>query len=320
MFEKFQSGAETKKEEVSLKDKALRVIKDATQIATLLSLFSVPINEASAADLKEKSPSNSKNKIELAQDVIKKINVVLEEKCKGTTHTLGNQDIRSYKLTKGTEVASANNGDWFILMDKDGANTFLDENQDGSVDRFIINNQVKEYKKGLLLNAMYAFGDMEFHAKSGQITSGTPMEEDVKISSFDLKNKRIYCVDMKSGKSGIIEGEAAEKFFEKVQAAYTSQLESVANGENRNESDSSLSELLSQKEQTPEAPKSSPVSGKPEKQPEYVKPTLENTANFMAESKKQFDDYKKSQQSSFDAFKKASEDKFNQFRNNQKNK
>ena len=316
MFEKFQSGGETKREGVSLKDKALKVIKDTTQIATLISLFSMPLNEVSAADLKEKSPSNSKNKIELAQDAIKKINIVLEEKCKETTHTLGGQDIRSSKLTKGTEVASANNGDWFMLMDKDGSNVFFDDNQDGSVDRFIINNQKEEHEKELLRSAIYAFGDMEFHAKWGQIASGSPMETDVKISSFDLKNKRIYCVDMKSGKSGIIEGEEAVKFFERVQAAYTSQIESVANGENRNESDSSLSELLNQKEQTPEAPNPSPISNKPEKQPEYIEPTPENTTNFMEESQKQFDAYKKSQQSEFDEFKKANEDQFNKFRNN----
>ena len=75
-----------------------------------------------------------------------------------------------------------------------------------------------------------------------------------------------------------------------------------------------------QKEQIPEAPKFSPVSGKPEKQPEYVKPTTENTADFMEEHQKQFDAYKNSKQSSFEAFKKATEEDFDKFRNNQENK
>ena len=205
MFEKFQNKVEKKSEGISLKDKALKVISDTTKIATLISLFSIPLNnEASASSLNEKDPVNLKNKIELAQESIKKINVVLEEKCKGSTHTLGGQEIRSFKLTKGTEVTSANNGDWFILMNKDGSNVFCDYDQDGSVDRFIINNQDEENKKGLIRNAIYAFSSMEDNAQWGQVTSGTPMETDVKISSFDLKNKRIVVVDMKSGKSGII--------------------------------------------------------------------------------------------------------------------
>ena len=147
MFEKFQNKVEKKSEGISLKDKALKVISDTTKIATLISLFSIPLNnEASASSLNEKDPVNLKNKIELAQESIKKINVVLEEKCKGSTHTLGGQEIRSFKLTKGTEVTSANNGDWFILMNKDGSNVFCDYDQDGSVDRFIINNQDEENK------------------------------------------------------------------------------------------------------------------------------------------------------------------------------
>lgn len=56
-------------------------------------------------------------------------------------------------------------------------------------------------------------------------------------------------------------------------------------------------------------PEPSPVSNKPEKQPEYVKPTPENTANFIEERQKQFDSYKKANEDEFEKFKNSRENK-----------
>ncbi|HEY5588299.1 MAG TPA: hypothetical protein VIK86_05010 [Candidatus Paceibacterota bacterium] len=310
MFEKFQNRTE-EKSGFSLKDKALKVINDTAKIATLVSLFSMPLNnEVSASNKNEKDPVNLKNKIELAQESIKKINVILEEKCKGSIQHLGGQEIKSFKLTKGTEVVSADHNDWFMLMDKDGSLVFFDDNSDGSVDRFIINNEKEENGKDLLLDATYALGDMEFYAKWGQITSSASMKEmekDVKISSLDLKNKRVTCVDVKSGKSGIIEGEEAVSLLEKIQTAYTSKLEDIANGVNKNESDSSLSNSLDKKEEVPES-KPSSVGNQPEKQSENT-PAVEKSDYHTT-----FEDFKKAKESDFDSFKKSQEEDFNKFK------
>lgn len=305
MFEAFKNKKEeAKKESISLRDKALKVLRDTTKIVTLLSVFSLPLNqELSASNTNEKDPVDLKHKIELAKQAISAINVALEKVCEGSTHTLGYQEIRSFEPIAGTEVVSANNGDWFMLMDKDGSNAFLDLNQDGSVDRFIINNQDEEHEKGLLSNSVYAFGDMEFHAKCGQITSGTEMESDVKIISFDIENNKMACVDMKSGESGIIEGEEVKSFFEKIQTVYTEKL-----GNLYNEGDQNSSESLDWKETNVEKPIEPPIRNKPEKQPEY------NPSDKKPDYHSTFEDYKKAQQTEFDNMKKSQEEEFNKLK------
>lgn len=74
------------------------------------------------------------------------------------------------------------------------------------------------------------------------------------------------------------------------------------------------------KEYKVEKPIPPPLGNKPEKQPEYVKPTQEDTANFIEERQKQFDVYKKSQQSSFDALKEAQQVEFDKLKNSRENK
>lgn len=225
MFEKFQN----KVENVS------NLIKDTAKITVLISLLSTFNNETNAQDSKVEKV-DLKHQIELAQEAIKKINIELNEKCKNMTQTTNGQAVNRYNFSNGQFAESAENGDYFVMFNKDGTRGFLDYNSDGKLDRVIMDDTKgsidKPIKRGIDSNILDMSGSIENISKLAEVSSSVKPEE-VKIMEIRADKGEVYIADLKDGEHGIFTGENASAVMEKLQVAYTSQLENIVNNINK---------------------------------------------------------------------------------------
>ena len=221
MFEKFQN----KVENVS------NVIKDTAKIALLMSLLSTFNNEVSAQDNKVEK-IDLKHQIELAQDAIKKISAELNEKCKNIKQTTNGQAVNRYNFPSGQFVEAAENGDYIVMFNKDGTRGFLDSNSDGILDRVIMDDTkgISEghIKRDVNSDILDMSGSIENISKLAEVSSSVRPEK-VKIIELRANKGEVYMADFEDGEHGIMTDENASAIIEKLQVAYTSQLEKIVN-------------------------------------------------------------------------------------------
>jgi len=313
MFEKFQN----KVENVS------GLIKDTAKIAVIMSLLSTFNNEVNAQDNKVEKV-DLKHQIELAQEAIKKINIELNEKCKNIIQTTNGQSVNRYNFSNGQFAESAENGDYFVIFNKDGTRGFMDYNSDGKLDRVIMDDTKasldKPIKRSINSNILDMSGSIENISKLAEVSSSVDPEK-VKVIEIRADKGEVYMADLEDGEHGIFTGENASAVIEKLQVAYTSQLENIANNGNkikedvvetektRNEKiEKNISgEWQKYKVEQPEEP---PISNKPEEQPVYHPTPHVEKADYQVT----LEDFKKAKESEFDSLKKSQEEEFNKFK------
>lgn len=217
MFEGFKSKVE----------KGISVAK----ITLLIALISTFLNKAEAQN-NDTEKVDLKHQIELAKEAIGKIKVELDEKCKGVTQTTNGQAVNRYKFSDGYFVESADNGSYFILLNKDGTRGFYDYNGDGKLDRAIANNSSEDSGKSSEKNILSMSGDIEFLSKSAEVTSAVKPEQ-IRVFVLNQGENKAYVADFSDGVHGMIDGENATIITEKLQSAYTNQLEELVNSLNK---------------------------------------------------------------------------------------
>ena len=106
---------------------------------------------------------------------------------------------------------------------------FYDVNADGDIDRIIMNNSKDEEASEdntFLKNAMYAFQSMENIATEAEVVAALN-PEDIIVANINYKTNEVEFSNLKTGGSGVMKGEEAEKFINQMQTAYNNQLESI---------------------------------------------------------------------------------------------
>lgn len=288
MFEKFKLKAE----------RSISIAK----ITFLIGVLSTFLNNAEA-QTNNTEKVDLKHQIELAKDAISKIKVELDEKCKGITQISNGQSVNRYEFPNGQFVEMADNGDYLIMLNKEGTRGFYDHDGDGKLDRAIANDSPEDSDRNTHKTILSMFGDIDYLSKAAEISSAVDPKQ-VKVFVLEQEKNKVYFADSSDGAHGIIDGENATKIIEKLQSAYTSQLENLVN-----EEDQKSSESLDWEETNVEKPIEPPIRNKPEKQPEY------NPSTKKSDYHATFEDFKKAQDSEFEDYKKAQREKFEELRN-----
>lgn len=213
MFEAFKNKAE----------KGINIAK----ITLLIALISTFLNKAEAQN-NDTEKVDLKHKIELAKEAIDKIKIELDEKCKGMTQTTNGQAVNRYKFPDGHFVELADNGDYLIMLNKEGTRGFYDYNGDGKLDRAIANDSSDDSSKSSEQTILSMSGDIEFLSKSAEVTSAVDPKQ-VRVFVLEQEKNKVYVADFSDGVHGMIDGENATIIIEKLQIAYTSQLENIVN-------------------------------------------------------------------------------------------
>lgn len=208
--------------------------------ALVLNLATPGIGEAAPGS---KDIQTLKNKIEAAKVVTYKIEKQLIElvSAKGDLGKIGDQPVKRLKGDSSWTIEVGYNKDmskaeWTIVGSPNGSISLIDRNNDGFIDRYIINDEKEKPWVKSADNLIHLFADTKSLDETVpieiELSSATPSgKNNVEIGSFINKNNNItfHSYDMKSGEIIDDNSSLASEFAYNMQSRFHDALKDSVN-------------------------------------------------------------------------------------------
>ena len=199
------------------------VVKDSAKIASLLMMFSLPVNEIMS---KEVSAGEKEVSIELNKEAIQKIRSKLIEINKDQVKRIGDTEILEHSFAGQNIIMPKHDSKYTLIISNDGKLTLYDKNSDGEVDEVLMNEQ--EEKRTLVDNITALNEDMPSLLNKAEFLKGSPMEMNIRIVRFNKENKEAQFLDTKKIEGGTMGWDEATKIYEDAQNLYSSKLQEIS--------------------------------------------------------------------------------------------
>ncbi len=218
-------------------------IKKYTRLLALSALLTISSLSTVSAQESNKTQSKEFNMEQLITKASQETKKVCELILKNSilVGTINGDKSREWDLIdKGERVQVGYKADgitpkWIIYENSNGAKLYFDDNADGSIDKVIINNEIKKENTSQIdkdaqraSSELDAFDSMESLAETANIKASMK-PEDITIAKINFKDghSTLRIVDFKSGESGEITSEHGDEIAESIQASYVNHLKSV---------------------------------------------------------------------------------------------